>query len=435
MRIKIILVAIVSVLVFAQVAFSAQVNFQPRATAKTTYTDNVFRTKNNTESDYITDAGVGGTLEILGKSSGMRLSADPAYVTYLDDSRDDTWRLPATLDIWSQFAKRSRFRIFNRFLRSEDQEDNRAVVREEDGRVEAPGDTTVRRGRGVYYTNYATARIDHQFGKDDSVYAQFLHSLRRDNDRDGNDNDRFAPSAGLVYWFGPKWGTTVDAVYTDARFDNSEDYKDIAGIFQLNRRFTRHFQIFGRYGYANRDNDDNVDDYQVHAPSVGFDYAVAPDARISLGGGYFYQDIDDGDSEQGFFVNGDAYKIWSGPRWNARMLGSAGLDRNDFGNERLGFEWFAGIGANATYNFTRHFFGNVNGRYRYSDFINENRKDNRFSAGAGLGWRPLTWMTLSLNYSFYKLDSSGSNSIREYDENRAWFSVTLSPDKPWRLSN
>jgi hypothetical protein len=416
-------------------AFSAQVNFQPRATATTTYTDNVFRTENDTKSDYITNAGAGGTLEILGKSSGVRLSADPSYVTYLDDSRDDTWRLPANLEIWSNFAKQSSLRIFNRFLRSEDQEDNQAVIREEDGRVEAPGDTTVRRGRGAYYTNYATARLDHQFGKDDSVYAQFLYGFRRDNDRDGNDNDRFAPSAGLTYWFGPKWGTTIDAIYTDARFDNSEDYKDIAGTFQLNRRITQQFQIFGRYGYANRDNDDNVDDYQVHAPSAGFSYQLAPDARISLGGGYFYQDIDGGDTEQGFFVNGDAYKIWSGPRWSARLLGSSGLDRNDFGNERLGFEWFTDIGGNATYNFTRHFFGNINAGYRYSDFINENRKDNRFRAGAGLGWRPLTWMTLSLDYSFFKLDSTGSNSTEEYDENRAWFRVILSPDKPWRLFN
>ena len=425
-------VIVLNVILATSFAFSAQVNFQPRVTSDITYTDNVFRTENNTKSDYIFTAGPGGILEILGKNSGMRLIADPAFVTYKDGSRDDTWRLPATLNIWSQFAKRSRFEIFNRFLRSDDPNEDRAVINEEDGRVEAPGDTTVRRGRGAYYINYATARVDHQFGKDDSVYAQFLHSLRRDNDRDGNDNDRFAPSAGLVYWFGPKWGTTVDATYTDARFDNSEDYKDILGIFQLNRRITQQLIIFGRYGYAKRDNDDNVDDYQVHAPSAGFSYDLAKDARISLAAGYFYQDIDDGDSEQGFFGTADAYKIWTGPRWNARLGGAAGLDRNDFGNERLGFERYAEVYGKATYNFTRHFFGDVNGGYRYSDFINASRKDNRFRAGAGLGWRPLTWMTLSLNYSFYKLDS---DDAEEYDENRAWFRITLSPDQPWRLFN
>jgi hypothetical protein len=414
-------------------AFSVQYNFQPRVTATETYTDNVFRTENNTDSDFITSVGAGGTFEMLGKTSGLRLVADPAFVTYADDSRGDTWRLPATLDIWSDFSKRTRFRIFDRFLRSDDPDNNRAVISEADGRIEAPGDSTVRRGRRVYYTNYATARLEHQFGKDDSVYGQFLHSLRRENDNVGvesNDNDRFAPSAGLTYWFGPKWGTSIDATYTKAKFDDSEDYQDIQGIFQLNTRITPHFQLFGRYGYANRNNDgDFENDYQVHAPSAGFIYELAKDARISLGGGYFYQDIDGGDSEQGFFANADIYKLWTGQRWNARLQGLAGSDRNDFGNERLGFEWFAGITGNATYNFTRHFFGNVNGRYRYSDFINENRKDNRLSAGAGLGWLPTTWLTLTLDYSFNKFDSTDSE---DYDENRAWFRITLQPEKPWR---
>jgi hypothetical protein len=415
-------------------AFSAQYTFRPRVSARETYTDNVFRTENNTESDYITDISAGGDLQVRGKTSGMGLSFDPAFVTYADGSKDDTWRLPATLDIWNDFSIRTRFRIFDRFLRSEDPDDNRAVIREEDGRIEAPGDTTVRRGRSVYYTNYATARLDHQFGKDDSIYGQFLHSLRRENgsdSNDGNDNDRFAPSAGLTYWFGPKWGTTIDATYTKAKFDDSEDYQDIQGIFQLNTRITPHFQLFGRHGYANRNNDGDLeDDYQVHAPSAGFIYELAKDARISLGGGYFYQDIDGGDSEQGFFVNADVYKLWAYQRWNARLQGQAGLDRNDFGNERLGFEWFAAILGNATYNFTRNFFGNVNGRYRYSDFINENRKDNRFAVGAGLGWLPTTWLKLTLDYSFQKFDSTDSE---DYDENRAWFRITLQPEKPYRF--
>jgi hypothetical protein len=413
-------------------AFSAQYKFKPRVSATETYTDNVFRTENNTESDYITTVGAGGTLEILSQTNGMRLDAVPQFVTYKDNSRDNTWRLPATLDIWSNFSERTRLEIFDRFLRDDDPDADRPVIRDEDGEIIAPGDETVKRGRSVYYTNYATARVRHRFGRDDSVYARFLQSFRRENQRNGNDNDRFAPSAGLNYWFGPKWGTAINAVYTDARFDNSNDYKDIAGTFQLNRRFTRHFQLFGRYGYANRDNDGNVNDYQVHAPSAGFSYDLAKDSRISFGGGYYYQDVDGDNDQEGFFFNSDVYKVWTRERWNARLRGLAGLDRSDFGSERLGFTQYAGINGNTTYRFTRHFFGTANGNYRYSDYINDNRTDNRFSLVAGIGWRALTWMTLSLRYGFFKLDSTRAE---DYEENRAWFTVTLSPDKPWRLFN
>jgi len=172
-------------------------------------------------------------------------------------------------------------------------------------------------------------------------------------------------------------------------------------------------------------------DYQVHAPSAGVSVALAPDSRFELGLGYFYQDFKDSefDSEDGYFVNGDIYKLWNYQRWSARLLGQAGLDRNDFGNERLGFERFAGITGNATYYFTRYISGNVNGSYRYSDYINVDRKDNRFSAGAGLNWLPTRWMALSLDYTFNKYDSTNNE---DYEENRVWLKLTLQPDRPWR---
>jgi hypothetical protein len=427
------LVILISIFLLGSNAFAAQYNFTPRVTAKETYTDNVFLTDKNTEDDFITEASAGGTFSILGKTSGMDLSFDPGYRWYADNTSKDTWRLPATLDIWSNISRRTRFEIFDRFLRDDDPDEDRGVISEEDGGVRDPGDTSVRRGRSTYYKNYANARLDHQFGTDDSVYGQFLYSLRREDDRDGNDNDRFAPSAGLAYWFGPKWGTTIDATYTRATFDDSDDYHDIQGIFQLDRRFTRHFQLFGRFGYAYRDNDGDggrdEGDYQVYAPSAGFSYDLAKDSRISLGVGYYYQDFDDGGNEQAPFFNADLYKLWNYQRWSARLSGLAGLDRNDFGNERLGFEWFAGIIGNATYNFTRNFYGNVVGRYRYSDIIGASREDSRYRVGAGLGWLPTKWMALTLDYYYNVLSSTGSEN---YTENRVWFQVTLQPDKPWR---
>jgi len=430
--------ALISALAINSQAYSAQYNFTPRVSAQETYSDNINLTENNKLDDYVTDVAVGGTLSILGRTSGMDLSFAPSYVWYQNNTSDDTWRLPATLNIWNDFSRRTRLEFVDRFLRTEDPAGDEPVINEEDGEVIAPGETTVRRGRDPYWTNYASARINHNFGIDDTVYGQLLYSLRREDGSapDDNDNDRYAPSAGLTYWFGPQWGTTVDATYTRATFKNSDDYHDLSGIFQLMRRFSRTFELFGRYGYAYRDNDGDdqeVDgDYQIHAPSAGFTYNLAPDSRVSLGLGYYYQDFKDSDidTQEGPFVNLDLYKLWTYQRWNARLLGQAGLDRNDFGNERLGFEWFAGIIGNATYNFTRYFSGNVTGRYRYSDFINDSREDNRYSVGAGLSWLPTRWMTLSLDYTFRALDST---TAENYDENRVWLRLTLQPDRPWRF--
>ncbi len=430
MKFKLVLFVLLTFFLASTITFAARYRFTPRISATETYTDNVFLTDNNKKDDFITDISAGGTLSIPGNASGMEFSFYPAYVWYKDNSRDDTWRLPATLDIWRTIYRRTRLEFFDRFVRSEDPDENRPVVSEETGQIRAPGDSTVRRGRGWYISNYATVRVDRWSGADDSVYGQFLYSFRREEESDGNDNDRFAPSAGFTYWFGPRWGTTASAVYTRALFDNSSDFHDIAGSIQLQRKYTHRFQLFGRYDSVYRNNDDDdADDYHLHAPSVGFSYAVAEDSRITLGLGYYYQDFVEGGNEWGYFFFGDAYKRWNYRSWNISILGRAGLDRNDFGNERLGFEWFAGVDGRIRYDFTRNFYGNVFGRYRYSDFINVVREDNRYKAGGGLGWTPTGWLTLSLEYFYNVLDSTGTE---DYTENRVWLRLTLQPDRPWR---
>ena len=169
MKFKLGLFILLSVFLTSAIAFAARYRFTPRVSATETYTDNVFLTDNNKKDDFITDISAGGTFSALGKSSGMDFSFYPAYVWYKDNSKDDTWRLPATLDIWSIIYPRTRLEIFDRFVRSEDPDENRTVVSEDNGQIRAPGDSTVRRGRGWYVSNYATVRVDHQSGADDSV--------------------------------------------------------------------------------------------------------------------------------------------------------------------------------------------------------------------------------------------------------------------------
>ena len=432
MKFKLIgLFILLLVFLASTITLAARYHFTPRVSVRETYTDNVFLTDNDTKDDFITDVSAGGTFSFLGKASGMDLSFYPAYVWYQDNSRDDTWRLPATLDIWSIIYPRTRLEIFDRFVRSEDPDENRPVVSEDNGQIRAPGDSTVRRGRGWYVSNYATVRVDHQSGADDSVYGQFLQSFRREEESDGNDNERYGLSGGFTFWFRPEWGTTVSSFYTRALFDNSSDYHNIGYLLQLQRKLTHRFQLFGRYGYAYLNNDDDVErDYHVYAPSAGFSYEVAEDSRITLGLGYYYQDFFDGGNEQGPFFFGDAYKRWNYRSWAVSLLGRAGLEQQDFGNERLGLEWSAGLDGRVRYNFTRDSYGNVFGRYRYADYINESREDKRYQVGGGLGWLPTGWLTLSLEYFYNVLDSTGTE---DYTENRVWLQLTLQPDRPWRF--
>ena len=95
---------LLSVFLLSTIAYAAQVNFTPRVTARETYTDNVFLTEDDTEDDWITSVTAGGTLSILGKTSGMNLSFDPGYNWYENNTSEDYWRVPVTLNIYSNIS-------------------------------------------------------------------------------------------------------------------------------------------------------------------------------------------------------------------------------------------------------------------------------------------------------------------------------------------
>ena len=122
MKIKFLGLLILLSVFVSTIALAAQVNFTPRTSVRGEYNDNVFLTEDDTEDDFITRVTAGGTLEILGKTSGMILDFDPGYNWYEDNTSDDYWRVPVTLDIYSNISRRTTFRIFDRFLRDEDPE-------------------------------------------------------------------------------------------------------------------------------------------------------------------------------------------------------------------------------------------------------------------------------------------------------------------------
>jgi hypothetical protein len=429
-------------------AFSIQYTFHPRISGTQEYTDNVFLSDDNEKDDWITTVSAGFTAAAIGKTGQLEVSYDPAYSFYQDFDENDGWSHDARLKGFSNLTKRTRFDISNNFLRTQDPLEEEDILALRDKAVVQEGDTTIRQGRRTYYRNTARTRLSYQFGKDDSIYAGFLYGLLRNNDSQEEDNDRYEPSAGLNYWFGPKFGFESIATYTRGKFDRdndfvgdgTDDFYNYAGSARFIFRTKTRFSIFAQHNQVYRDYDGDVgdsNDYMVYAPSAGFTYVVEKGLNLRLGGGYFYQDVDDGDDEQGFFGNSQIDKTWSYRRGFINLTALTGLEQSDFGAQNVGLERFAGVQGSARYDFLRNLSGDINGRYRYSDRIGDADRDDdtgnkvhQFNAGAGLDFLPLKWMTIRLGYNFRKVNSE--NNEDEYDEHRGLLQVTLTPDKPYR---
>jgi hypothetical protein len=446
MKLKIIAALIFSVFICTQAAFSLQYTFQPRVSASEEYTSNVFLSNNNEKDDWITILSAGFTAAALGRTGGLEVSYDPAYTMYRDFDENDTWRHAAGLNFWSEMGRSTRFEITDSFLRTEDPLEEEEILALRDGNVIAEGDSTIRTSREPYYSNRASARLTHRFGREDSVYAGFTYGLRRSKDDQEEDNDYYSPTAGLNYWFVPKFGFASSATYTKASFDQNsdfigdgtDDFENYAGMIRFIGRTTERFSVFFQHDQIYRDFDGDSNDYIVYAPSAGFEYAVEEGLNLRLGVGYYYVDVDNDENEQGPFVNGQIDKTWTSERGSLTLTALTGLDQSDFGAESVGLETFAGVQGTAVYRLTRTLSWDVNGSYRYSDVIgdadsgDEDTGSNvhQIRAGSGFTIEPLKWMSIRLAYNFNKVNSD--DETEEYDEHRGLFMITLTPDQPYR---
>ena len=438
-------------------AMAAQFLFTPRAAVTEKYSDNIDLTNNDKKSDFITTPTVGFTLEMPGQTTGLSLSYDGGYNFYADHDENDGWQHNALGSFWHNFTRDTRLDLNNAFLYAKDPLSNRDVVNQQ-GDVVAPGDFSNRTGLNTYYRDYSTARLTHQFGPENSTYAQFIYGFLKNNSDQFQDSQEISPSVGVTYWWSTFTGIELEGDYLRGLYSggqgatntqdgtDQDDFSQVSGRVRLNHRLSPRFGIFEQYRQIYRNYDGNQagqaqagtdgqlnQDYMVYAPSVGVFYQFDPTLTASLGVGYYYQQVQNGKDQQGPFPTAEINKLWDYQSWSIRTRGSAGIGSEDFNAENQGFNRYAQTDITGRYNFTRQFYGEASFLYRYADYLNsENDEvDHTIRPQVGLGYQVSRWMNVRLSYSYNKLIAT--NSSGDYEENSVLLTVTLQPDQPWRL--
>lgn len=432
-------IAVVLVLAFSPCAQSAQLNFTPVLTVSEEYNDNIFLAPDDEEDDFITRVTFGGTLELLGRTAGAELTYLPSYEWYNDFDDYDGWTHDLLARTWYNFTANTSVELRNAFIRTRGSlEDAGFVGATSDDPLVAPDITPdpLRRGLSEYYTNATTLRLDHRFGAEDTVYAAYAYRFRRDVDEGTDENDIWEPSIGGTYWFTNFWGIETDMYYSHRDYESETDREEWYGRLRLNRRINRHLNAYAQYEHTILDYDENTVgdvDYDIYQPTVGFDYQLDQNTRIDIGAGWYFQNRDDGNDDDGFVLTASADKVWPFRRGLVGLTLLAGTDIDDEGVEDLGFNQYYEAITRTEYAFTPRFSGTATAGYRWDDYPDEepSRTDKTISATAGLQYQALRWMVLNLDYTFRDLNSD--DDAEEYTENRVIFSITLTPEQPYRL--
>jgi hypothetical protein len=420
---------------------AAQVLFAPTLVLSEEYTDNLFLDSQDEVYDFTTVAGLNLNGQLLWRTAGIELSYSPTYHSFQENNELSYWRHEAGLYTWKQFQRNTRIELRDTYLRSNDPTDESAAI-EQDGQPQGPAIATDRnrRGRNEYYTNVAEARINHQFGANDQVYVAYSYSILRDVDTipgvASEDNDISMPSIGLSYDFSQRWGMEIDSSYAITDYKEHNDRNEYNGNLRLLYRFGRSLSGFVNYRHTNVDFDQATDeDYSVYEPSIGIRYDFPDDARIEIGGGYYIQDFETSENEEGFDITSSIYKRWMFRTGFIGISGGSGYVIDDNGVEDNGLDIYYQGRLELGYNFAATVTGSIYGAYRYDEYPNETpeRVEKSASAGLALDWQALHWMFLRLSYDL--TDVTSDRAADEYTENRALITIRLAPPSPYRLSD
>ena len=456
MRFKILFLCILLAFFLIAATASARITISPSFSTQIEYTDNVFRTEDDEEEEYITAISAGIALDYLEKTGGLTISYRPEYAIYGRFDENNNLRHFATLNAWKDLTKHTIFSIDNSFLSTEDPLSREDIIRDDE--VIIPGDYSIRTSRNEYYSNTTIARLRHEFGKEKQITAGFIYSFLENDDPEVEDNERYQPEIDLIYWFNVKYGLTAGAAYTKGIFDRDPefegdttgDFENWSGSLNLTRRFSRHFSAFIQYTHTYRDYEGDTDnDYMVYAPSVGINWQLQEDTSLTVGLGYFVQDVDESEEDQeddeaededGLFLNAAINKRWNYRRGNINLNAAAGLRQNNFGAQNLGLEQFVSVRSEADYLFSKNLSGFITGGVQYSDVKggdaeNDIEEQIRYALGTGLSYFPYRWMSINLTYRHIRYDSKSDNEIEDekISENRVLFGIALQSEFPWKF--
>ena len=418
----------------ASYSLAYQATFQPRVVLSTEYTDNLERAHEDEEDDIITTVSPGFALSIFGQTQGIDLDYAPTQAWYQENSDYNTLRHTANLEIWKQATRNTRLYINDAFRYTEDP-----------GAENLDDETEDREGREPYYTNTATVGMTNQFGPSDIFTLEYNYRILENEDDLEENSIEHNPTASLTYYPFRNFGTETLFSFRQGEFEvndddilPSDDFENYYGSIRLIQRLSRTFSMFIGYSYTLMDYVEEEDaNYQLHYPNIGVSYQVEETTNINVSVGYLVTDrkeeTDTLQDDERLQVNADISKIWQFRTASLNITGASGYDESYFDQDNLGLRVYYDATATFNHEFLRDISYEVNGGYRVDQYINidPEQEDRTSTAGAGLIFSRIDFMTARIDYTYTDVESDEPED--EYTENRISFTITLTPRNPMYL--
>jgi len=410
---------------FLEVRAYAQTRIEvtPMITVSETYDDNIFLTKDNKVSDWITVVTPGISMGLVQEHTNLQVRYAPSFYRYADRDDQDITAHSAGLTFGQDLAQGLRFNLTETYLKSNDP-------------LEDPQNIQgLRQTRNEYWTNVADASLSYIFGAENRVNAGYRYNIYENDQITLDDSEIQNPYASLTYWLDVRNGAEITYGYTDAEYTRDDnlfaesDYTAHSAGIRYLRRFTPNSTGYAGYNYATYDYERILpQDFDVHGGLVGLDHSFSPEYTVSASVGYFIRVNDITDNEDGPTYSASLTRNFA--RGNFTVGGDGGWSYENLQQ-----------GAGLTSGFSEYYGGYVNARYEIFERVNiygglSYRHDkytldssDYFRGNCGVRWEFLQYFFAALDYSY--VDRSLDLGFDEYTGNRIMLTLGASKLFQW----
>jgi hypothetical protein len=401
---------------------------KPYIFAQEQYTSNVFLTKDNQKSDWITTLGPGIRLAVNDPGFGADLTGNFGYNWYANQTKNDYWSVDGALGLRYNPTPQLTFRVRDYIVRSAN-----AVAPNvaSGGQPAQPGNITgTNQGNQPYLRNVVEPSVDWQFSRQGSVGILYRNGILVNDDNTLNTNSLENTVRPYVsYWFDQRNNLALDYGFTAGSYSGGPpptppNFTSQTPHGRYTYRFDGQMSVFADYAYVYQNNDSPGINYNVNAPSLGIVYNFNPNLTAMAQAGWFWMNPEQGTGQDGLISN---LSLTQRDRQTTYTLAfSSGYQQNLFSFDTQGFYRYYLGSAVVSHNVTQRFTVGLVGTAQRLEYAFVDRKDWIYTADATASYQLLKWLTVSGRAGYQENDSS--NTVNNYDEWHVFLTLSASFD-------
>jgi hypothetical protein len=211
---------------------------------------------------------------------------------------------------------------------------------------------------------------------------------------------------------------SVSYVLDLGNFQRSSDMTANLATGRYTYRFNPRTSMFGEFNFEERDFDPQTIgsvNYEVYAPTIGFQHAFSPTLSLTAQFGYFWQTQKIGDE-----VSGPVYNVLLTQRTERTTYTvgvQGGYTADYFTADNLGFAIYYQVIGAITHQFAQRITGTLSARYQrpeYQKGLEKGRVDNIWGVEGNVSYQVLRWLSFALRVSY--AENRSNRDINDYTD-------------------